>query len=510
MNRLQKATARAITPIAFLAFILTAIVGPIANAQDGEAPKAVTAADVKIPVDQLALLLKPLTKEELIVEADAWRDELKKKVRDISQTEIAAKTKKVKINEAAEKADQAKDEAKEVKKEAEETKKQVEETKKEPDEPAAKADEVKQRVDEVKQKEEQAAQKEEEAKQAEEQAKQETEAKSNLLQELIVLREERVALIDRFNAVLAELQLKGGDIEAYEKYISAVSGITIDVTDTSAVWIAITGWFTSSEGGLRWAGNIGKFLAVLLIFWILSRIVGKAIKKSLSFNRKMSDLLRNFIETFSERLVLLIGAIVAVTMLEVNVGPLLAVIGAAGFVIGFALQGTLSNFASGLMILAYRPFDVGSAVEVAGVSGSVDSMNLVSTHIKTWDNRRVIVPNNSIWGGVITNITGLPTRRIDMVFGIGYEDDIEKAKTILEDILKSHEKVLDNPESVVRLHELADSSLNFVCRPWVNTSDYWAVYWDVTRAAKEQFDEAGISIPFPQRDVHLFQEAAGA
>jgi small conductance mechanosensitive channel len=500
MNGLQSKSPKAIISMVLIAVAVIAFVGPITNAKAAEAPVATTIQKeqdpLSIPADQLALLLKPLTKDELIVEADAWRDKLKEKVNEISQNEIAAKTKKEEINKASEKADQAKDEAEEVKKEADETKK-------EPEIAAAQADEVKQ-------KEEQAAQKEQEAEEAQKRAEQETKAKADLLEQLIILREERTSIIDRFNTVLAELKLKGGDIAAYELYISAVSGITVDVTDTSAVWTAIKGWSTSSEGGIRWAVNIAKFIAALIFFWILSRIVGKAVRKSLGYYRKMSDLLCDFIERTSVRAVLLVGAMVAVTMLEVNIGPILAVIGAAGFVIGFALQGTLSNFASGLMILAYRPFDVGSAIEVAGISGSVDSMNLVSTQIKTWDNRRVIVPNNAIWGDVITNITGLPTRRVDMTFGIGYEDDIEKAKAVLEGILRDHEKVLKDPEPVVRLHELADSSLNFICRPWVNTSDYWAVYWDVTRAAKEKFDEAGISIPFPQRDVHLFQESNGA
>ncbi|MEN8167159.1 MAG: mechanosensitive ion channel family protein, partial [Pseudomonadota bacterium] len=136
----------------------------------------------------------------------------------------------------------------------------------------------------------------------------------------------------------------------------------------------------------------------------------------------------------------------------------------------------------------------------------VSSMNLLSTHIRTPDNKSVIVPNNSIWGDVITNATGTSKRRVDMMFGIGYEDDIDKAQQIMEQILSSHELVLKNPEPMVRLHELADSSLNFVCRPWTRSEYYWDVYWDVTKAVKERFDAENISIPFPQRDVHLFAE----
>jgi small conductance mechanosensitive channel len=202
--------------------------------------------------------------------------------------------------------------------------------------------------------------------------------------------------------------------------------------------------------------------------------------------------------------------VIAVSQLGVDVGPLLAAIGAAGFIIGFALQGTLSNFAAGIMILMYQPFDVGDAVEVAGVSGAVEKMTLVSTTIKSWDNKQIVVPNNSIWGDVITNITGNAIRRVDMVFGIGYDDDIEKAQSVLESIIADHEKVLKDPEPTIKLHELGDSSVNFVVRPWARKEDYWGLYWDITKEVKRRFDKEGISIPFPQRDVHIYQENAQA
>jgi small conductance mechanosensitive channel len=195
-------------------------------------------------------------------------------------------------------------------------------------------------------------------------------------------------------------------------------------------------------------------------------------------------------------------------MLGINVGPLLAAIGAAGFIIGFAFQGTLSNFAAGIMILIYRPHDVGDFVDIGGTFGIVDAMTIVSTTLMTLDNQKVVVPNNMIWGDKITNVTGRDTRRVDMVFGIGYSDDIAKAQSILEEIVLKHEAILKDPEPVVRVHELADSSVNFVVRPWVKTENYWDVYWDITRTVKERFDAEGVSIPFPQRDVHMHQVAA--
>jgi small conductance mechanosensitive channel len=187
---------------------------------------------------------------------------------------------------------------------------------------------------------------------------------------------------------------------------------------------------------------------------------------------------------------------------------LLAGLGIAGFVIGFALQDTLSNFASGLMILVYRPYDVGDAIEAGGVIGSVSQMNLVSTMIMTFDNQLLVVPNNKIWGDVIRNITNQNTRRVDMTFGIGYSDDVSKAERVLTEIVTSHEKVLEDPAPMIRLHELGDSSVNFIVRPWSKTSDYWDVYWDVTREVKRRFDTEGISIPFPQRDVHIYHDEA--
>jgi small conductance mechanosensitive channel len=225
---------------------------------------------------------------------------------------------------------------------------------------------------------------------------------------------------------------------------------------------------------------------------------------------RVSQLLEDFLVGAVRWVVMIVGIVMALAALEVSIGPLLAVVGAAGFVIAFALQDSLSNFASGLMILFFRPFDVGDVVDAGGVSGKVTTMNLVSTTIKTFDNKDMVVPNNKIWQDVITNATGVSTRRVDMEFGIGYDDSIDKAQTILEDIVSEHPKVLKDPQPTIRMNTLADSSVNFICRPWAETADYWDVYWDVTKAVKQRFDAEGIGIPYPQRDVHLYvEEGAG-
>jgi len=522
--------------------------------------KAVTNKDANVLEEVLAYHVKPLTKCELEVEAQAWILLLKEKVAEISNAQVAAIYKKEEIKKAEEveatleDVKEAKEEVKEAKKEVKAAKEEVKAAKKEVKETKEDADpeQVKEAAEDVKEAAEEAKEATEEAKQvakearealqevkelekksaqdasvqkaikdAEIKAKEEgqaiavsgktTEAKEDVKTALIKLitdlMAERTVLIDRVNIVLAELDAKGGETAEYDTYIKAISGIKVDVTDASATWTTITGWLMSTEGGLRWALNMIKFIVIVVVFYLLSIVAGKAAKKAFSKSQHFSTLLRDFLVMSARRLVLLIGLFVGLSALEINIGPVLAIIGAAGFVIAFALQNSLSNFASGLLMLMYRPFDIGDMIQVAGTLGEVESMSLLSTQLRTPDNQLVIVPNNSVWGDVIINVTGITERRVDLVFGIGYSDDIDKAQKILEEIVNEHELVLKEPEYKVKLHELADSSVNFICRPWVKPDDYWDVYWDITREVKRRFDAEGVSIPFPQRDVHLYQQA---
>ena len=336
----------------------------------------------------------------------------------------------------------------------------------------------------------------------------EGDAKTELLESTTKLQEQQTALADRLRTVISEFKSKGGDIVDYEAYITAIAGVKVDISDAGAAWTVITGWLMSPEGGLRWVKNIVFFLIVILLSYFVSNLIGKAVKRAVANIQSASELLRDFIVNISRKVILVVGFVVALSMLEVNIGPLLAAIGAVGFIMGFALQGTLSNFASGILILIYRPYDVGDLVEVGGMLGKVDAMTIVSTTLRKVDNQKVVVPNNMIWGDIITNITGTSKRRVDMVFGIGYSDDMAKAQEVLEEILANHDAILKDPAPVVKVHELADSSVNFVVRPWVETDDYWDVYWDITRSVKEKFDAAGVSIPFPQRDIHMHQVAS--
>jgi len=249
------------------------------------------------------------------------------------------------------------------------------------------------------------------------------------------------------------------------------------------------------------------FVVVILLSRMFSRIIKRVVRAGCDRSSlDLSALLKDIFVSTSGGLTMIVGILLALSQLGISIAPMLAGLGVAGFVIGFALQDTLGNFAAGAMILIYRPYDVDDFVEVTGASGLVKKMNLVSTTITTFDNQTLVVPNSKIWGNVIKNVTAQKVRRVDLEFGIGYGDDIEKAERVLADVVSSHELVLHKPETNIKLHTLGDSSVNFVVRPWVKTDDYWTVYWDITREVKLRFDREGISIPFPQRDVHLYSE----
>lgn len=238
---------------------------------------------------------------------------------------------------------------------------------------------------------------------------------------------------------------------------------------------------------------IGKWLVAKMTV-----LVGKALERS-----KMDEMLVDFVQSLLSWALLLVVIIAALSQLGIDTTSLIALLGAAGLAIGLALKDSLSNFAAGVMLLVFRPFKIGDFVSVAGVDGSVEKIHVFTTTILTPDNKENIVPNSAVYGGVITNYSARETRRVDMVFGIGYDDDLKKAKKILMDIIVAHDKTLSEPEPLVAVAELGDSSVNFTVRAWSKTSDYWGVYFDCHEQVKTAFDEAGISIPYPQMDVHL-------
>ncbi len=249
-----------------------------------------------------------------------------------------------------------------------------------------------------------------------------------------------------------------------------------------------------------------NLLAALLIFlvgkWLARRLVN--LGRRLMDQRDIDPTVGGFVSNILYMVLLMLVIIAALSQLGVPTAQFIAVIGAAGLAIGLALQGSLSNFASGVLLVSFRPCKVGDYIEAGGVSGTVNEITVFSTTLVTPDQRTITVPNSSIMGGPITNYSTSPKRRLDMVIGIGYESDLKQAKNLLKEIVENDERVLDAHKPVqIGVLELADSSVNIAVRPWVATADYWPLHFDLHERIKQRFDEAGISIPYPQMDVHL-------
>lgn len=248
-----------------------------------------------------------------------------------------------------------------------------------------------------------------------------------------------------------------------------------------------------------------NLVTALLIFFVGRWVISMVVKALRNLMRKSSvdPTLERFICNLVRISLLVVVIIAAIGQLGVQTTSLLAVMGAAGLAVGLALQGSLSNFAAGVLIVLFRPYKVGDYVEAAGVGGTIEEVQILTTVMKTPDNKRIIVPNSQIMSSIITNYSANDTRRVDMTFGVGYGDDLDLVHRELRALVDADERILKEPEVTIKVHTLADSSVNFVVRPWVKTPDYWGVYFDLTENVKKRFDEVGISIPFPQQDVHL-------
>jgi len=591
----------------------------VAAAEDPNAPAtdavAVTVADPDVPLDELALMVKPMTADELKVEANAWMEMLRQKTLQTSQAELAIKQKNKSIEKAEEvqeaiedtqavleEVQDASEEARvtgdldaveEAQAIAEEAQQAVEETVATIDSAietrhhVSKSGEVvqalsvaeKTRVESLSENadtaleaskvattaadkavlaaeggdsrraarlsgesaeasteatmalqdsselidEAIAVQRPAEeiveqvsltktAAMAEAIAQQELEDKTEILVSVSELRTQRTAISDRLNVVLDELSAKLGTsaegaendfILPFRLYIASVNTIKVDVTDTQSFVSNMKGWLRSDVGGVRLAKQLSYFLLSVLSFWALGWVLGRLVDRALKITRITAELMRSVIVRSVRRITLMVGIIVGLAAMDINVGPILAVVGAAGFVIAFALQDTLSNFASGIMIMIYRPFDVGDLITVGGVTGRARSMNLVSTTIATEDNQLLVIPNNTVWRNIITNTTGSDTRRVDMVFRVGYDDDIEQAQRLLGSALESHPLVLKEPEPTIAVQNLGAISVDLICRPWARTEDYWEVYRSITRDVKERFQAAGLKPPYLQAHLQL-------
>ena len=310
---------------------------------------------------------------------------------------------------------------------------------------------------------------------------------------------------------------------ALSAVIDLMDRLGIDDSDLRVSLILSTGRITTDVFRWRvllgvlhaWGTHLAEILAVKLPQWLFqallivvtflafrwaSRGVGRLVRRAVR-RSQLSELMRATVSRLAVSTVMVLGIGVILTQLGVQLAPLLAGFGIAGLAVGFALQNTIANLAAGSMILGTRPFDLGDEIEAATVSGTVKRMSLVSTTILTPDNQTLIVPNSSIWSGVIRNRTAEPMRRVDLVFSVAYRDDVDQVVSVLQDVVRAEEKVLTEPAPIIKLHQLAESSVNFIVRVWTKRERYWDVYWDLTRAVKLRFDREGITVPCPQQEV---------
>ncbi|GLX77677.1 mechanosensitive ion channel protein [Thalassotalea insulae] len=271
---------------------------------------------------------------------------------------------------------------------------------------------------------------------------------------------------------------------------------------------SISQWFTDNQTMLQaFAIQFIVALAILFIGKLIAKLISKGVQKILT-HKGVDQTVISFIGSLTYGLLVLVAFIAAISHLGFNTSSLVAIVGAAGLAIGLALQGSLSNFASGILLISFKPFKSGDFVEVAGTAGIVEEVHIFSTQLRTGDNKTVIIPNGSITSGTITNYSRKATRRIDLVIGVSYDADLAKTKEVLTRVVNEHELVLKEPAVTIGVSALADSSVNLVVRPWVKTENYWPVHFALLENIKVELDKAGIEIPYPQLSVHVNQENA--
>jgi len=263
-------------------------------------------------------------------------------------------------------------------------------------------------------------------------------------------------------------------------------------------------WLQAKTLGVDFGVNVLIAIVIFIVGRIIARVITNGVRKLMQA-QNVDRILESFVSNLAYWLLMTFVIIAAITQLGIATTSLIAIMGAAGLAVGLALQGSLANFAAGVLIVMFRPYRVGDFVEAAGIAGVVVQVQILTTVLKTGDNKQIVVPNGQIMGSIITNFSANDTRRIDMVFGVSYDDDLDKVRNTLKELVAAEERIMDEPECLIAVSELADSSVNFVVRPWVKTPDYWGVKFDLTEAVKKRFDIEGISFPFPQQDVHLIK-----
>ncbi len=256
--------------------------------------------------------------------------------------------------------------------------------------------------------------------------------------------------------------------------------------------------------GLDLAINVA---IAIVIFYVGKLAVGLLVRgmRKVMQRQEVDKTLETFVSNLVRMVLMVVVIIAAIGQVGIQTTSFIAIFGAAGLAVGLALQGSLSNFASGVLIVMFRPYKVGDFVEAAGIAGVVEQVQILTTVLRTGDNKQIIVPNGQIMDSIITNYSAKDTRRVDMVVGVSYDDDLDKVRATIDELIAADERILSDPAPTVAVSELADSSVNFVVRPWVKSADSWGVMFDLTEAIKKRFDKEGISFPFPQQDVHLYK-----
>jgi small conductance mechanosensitive channel len=334
----------------------------------------------------------------------------------------------------------------------------------------------------------------------------ESEKKNQLALSVTELQLQLTAIVSRFNVILEELEKKGGDAKPYRQYIEAVTSINIDTKDAQGMGVRLLGWVKAEEGGLRWVGNIAKLIGIMIASIIVSQILAAMVNRLLSRLPGSSNMMRQFLVMLVKRGGVVVGLLLALTAMEVSLGPVLALIGGLSFILAFALQSNLANLASGLMIMFYKPFDVGDEIKLGELWGWVESITLANTQIKGLDGQVFTIPNNTVWGDTIENLNYGQTRKFTHWLRIGFDEDLTKVEQLLIEIIKSHTLVLADPAPKTEVWSIEEYYISVKANGWVKKDDFWIVNSDIIRMIQRRFDKEGIKLAAIPKGIEISQE----
>jgi small conductance mechanosensitive channel len=329
-------------------------------------------------------------------------------------------------------------------------------------------------------------------------ADKESEAKNQLVVTVTQLQAELTAIVDRFNVILDELEKKGGDAKSYRQYIKAATTVEVDAKDTEGLGLRLLSWAKSDQGGLRWAGNIGKFVGIMIASIIVAQILGAILNRLLSVFGGTSKMLRQFIVMVVTRGGVVVGFLLALTALEVSLGPVLALIGGVSFILAFALQSNLGNLASGLMIMTYKPFDVGDEIKIGDIWGWVNAITLANTVIEGASGEIYNIPNNMVWDSTIENLTPDEIRQVEISLRIGFDEDLPQVEELLVEIFQSHPVILENPSPKSRVDSIEEYYILVSVRGWMKAEPplnrILEIRSEIMRMIRERFNKEGIKL----------------